>query len=393
LTPRPNERRAISSLDEIDWSFASATTLSTSAHSLHWFPGNFIPQIPSFLIQALSSPSAMVADPFCGSGTVGVEAALLGRNSWQGDSNHVSAMITRAKITLLTDPKLRTDIPALCDSLEWRFLQQSDAIGVNSEGSHSELNSWFHPDTLAQLRSIWKRIESEPNPGTREVLQMLFSDTLFSCASAGRPNTSGGKKRRHHWGWIADNVRPKLLVWHDARRLFFNLLQRTAEVLLATPLVKNVQLAFMSADSRALPLEASTVDLIVTSPPYLGMIDYATANRLTYLWFGWSLDADRLQEIGARSHRKRTSAISDYMRAIRTSAGEIHRVLKPDGACAIVIGASRKFPNANDLVISAFGESMSLFWGPRGRVPSRRRVSERQGTAPTEYICIFRKEP
>jgi hypothetical protein len=302
-------------------------------------------------------------------------------------------MITRAKIILLTDSKLRTDIPSLCDLLEWGFLQQSDSVGISGEGSHPELDSWFHPDTLVQLRSIWKRIESVPNPGTIVVLQMLFSDTLFSCASAGRPHTSGGKRRRHHWGWIADNVRPKSLVWHDARRLFCRSLQKTAEILRATPLVEDVQLAFRPADSRDLPLLTSSVDLVITSPPYLGMIDYATANRLTYMWFGWSLEADRLQEIGARSHRNRTSAIDDYMKAIRVSAGEIHRVLKPNGFCAVVIGASRKFPIANDLVISSFAEGMSLLWGPHGRVPSRRRVSKRQGTAPTEYICVFRKEP
>jgi hypothetical protein len=378
-------------MDEIDWDFAASTTLPTSVHSLHWFPGNFIPQIPSFLIQALSSPSALVADPFCGSGTVGVEAALLGRNSWQSDSNQISGMITRAKIALLTDLSLRTDIPTLCNSLEWRFLKQSDSLGINSEGSHPELNFWFHPDTLAQLRSIWKEIEVVRSPGTRDVLKMLFSDTLFSCASAGRPYTSGGKKRKHHWGWIADNVRPKSLIWHDARRLFCNSLQRTADVLSSTPFVNTVQLGFTSADSRDLPLQSSSVDLVVTSPPYLGMIDYATSNRLTYMWFGWSLEADRGQEIGARSHRNRTSAIDDYMRAIRATTGEIYRVLKPSGFCAVVIGGSRKFPNANDLVISSFAESMNLLWGPRGRVPSRRRVSERLGTAPTEYICVFRK--
>ena len=44
-------------------------------------------------------------------------------------------------------------------------------------------------------------------------------------------------------------------------------------------------------------LSTDCADLIVTSPPYLGMIDYAAASRLTYLWYGWSLADDRKAEI------------------------------------------------------------------------------------------------
>jgi hypothetical protein len=122
------------------------------------------------------------------------------------------------------------------------------------------------------------------------------------------------------------------------------------------------------------------------------MIDYANANRMTYLWFGWEIDEDRKYEIGARSHRKRGSAPADYFAAIEMSAVEIRRILKPTGFCAIVIGASRKFANATDEVINRFADQMRLIWGPEGRTPSRRRVSERHGTVPSEFLCVFRKD-
>jgi hypothetical protein len=392
LTIALSEEQLKSTLSGVDWNFPSVTTLSTSVHSLHWFPGNFIPQIPSFLIQALSRPQAVVFDPYCGSGTTGIEAALIGRDAWLSDRNKVSALITRAKLLLLTSETLRAEISTLSDPLEWSFLQQSDEIGRNGEGGNHELECWYHPDTLAQLRSIWHRIQLPANGASRPVLEMLFSDLLFTCASAGRPRTSGGKKRRHHWGWIADNVRPKALVWHDARRLFCGLLRRTDEVLKATPPVKNVSIRFDQADARALPIADSSVDLIVTSPPYLGMIDYANANRLTYLWFGWQVDEDRQNEIGARCYRKRDSARPDYLAAVNTSVLEMRRVLKKTGFCAIVIGASRKYPGVTEEVIQCFSAGMRLVWGPEGRIPSRRRVSERQGTVPSEFVCVFRRD-
>jgi len=387
-----SEQQLKSALSGVDWNFPAVTTLSTSVHSLHWFPGNFIPQIPSFLIQALSGPSSVVIDPYCGSGTTGIEAALIGRNAWLGDRNRVSALITRAKLLLLTNVAMGSEISALSEPLEWSFLKQSDEVGRNGEGASHELEYWYHPDTLAQLRSIWQRIESAPGENSRPVLEMLFSDLLFTCASAGRPQTSGGKKRRHHWGWIADNVRPQALIWHDARRLFYNLLKRTDEVLKATPLVTNVAITFDQTDARALPLADSSVDLVVTSPPYLGMIDYANANRLTYLWFGWQIDDDRLHEIGARCYRKRDSASADYLAAVDESVLEILRVLKTGGFCAIVIGASRKYPGVTAEVIKSFSDRMRLVWGPEGRTPSRRRVSERQGTMPSEFVCVFRRD-
>src|SRR5207302_5839264 len=71
----------------VDWNFPGATTPQRTVHSLHWFPGNFIPQIPEYLIRLLSSPGDLVADPFVGSGTTAVEALLLGRRSSVADIN------------------------------------------------------------------------------------------------------------------------------------------------------------------------------------------------------------------------------------------------------------------------------------------------------------------
>lgn len=73
------EADVVRRLNGVDWDFPGARTLGGSVHALHWFPGNFIPQIPAHLIQLLSRPGDLVLDPFCGSGTTGAEAYRLGR--------------------------------------------------------------------------------------------------------------------------------------------------------------------------------------------------------------------------------------------------------------------------------------------------------------------------
>jgi hypothetical protein len=384
-----SDERIKAVLGAVDWNFPAATTLATSVHSLHWFPGNFIPQIPSFLIQALSSPGDLVADPFCGSGTTGVEAVLIGRRGWLSDSNAVSSLITRAKILLLTDPVLRSRFSEWCAPVMWQSLSPKRTLSFLE--APQSVSDWFHPDTFVQLNNIWSAIESIENDHCRAVLQMSFSETLFSCASAGRPTTSGGGKRRHHWGWIADNVKPKSYVWHDARRLFQSSVEKTEEVMCATPLFESESLQFQVADARAIPLASNSVDLVVTSPPYLGMIDYANANRLTYNWFSLEMAEDRRSEIGARARRNNLSEPSSYLQAIRLSVAEMTRILKSQRFCAVVIGSSRKFPNMAERVLDIFSEHLRVVFGPVSRMPTRRRVSSRQGTPPNELVCVFRK--
>src|SRR4051794_3889600 len=50
---------AIQNLDRVDWNFPNTGTKPGSVHTLHWFPGNFIPQIPAALIQILSGPDTL----------------------------------------------------------------------------------------------------------------------------------------------------------------------------------------------------------------------------------------------------------------------------------------------------------------------------------------------
>ena len=106
---------------------------------------------------------------------------------------------------------------------------------------------------------------------------------------------------------------------------------------------------------------------------------------------GWSLEADKAKEIGPRFRRNRSNTVHEYLAAIDTSGFEIARVLRPGKYCAIVIGASRKFPDVTQQVISRFSNFLEVAWGPCERIPTRRRISERKGTEPLEMICVFRK--
>jgi hypothetical protein len=144
-------------------------------------------------------------------------------------------------------------------------------------------------------------------------------------------------------------------------------------------------------DARTLEIGEELASLVVTSPPYLGMIDYAKANRLTYMWMGWDLPEDKALEIGARYRRHATSAAERYFADMASCAQAIVTCISRGGYCALVIGASRKYPEAPQRVIDIFAKHLEVMWGPRERTPTRRRVGDRAGTEPKELLCVLKK--
>jgi hypothetical protein len=387
----------------VDWDFPRSTTPIENIHTLHWFPGNFIPQIPSFLIQALSSDGAMVCDPFCGSGTTGIEALRLGRNCLQSDVNRASVQVAAGKLAGFTSGSVAKSLGAVMDGLllELRIPRSSrswkhedleiprSSLSLEQEGSDPELKRWLHPETYNQLGFLWNVVRSSSD--IRPVLEMIFTDTLFACASVGGARTGGGKVRRHHWGWVADNVRPSKLIQHDAVDLFRNRLFRALRILSTERTGLNRTGSVRREDVRSLSLPTESVDLIVTSPPYLGMIDYTAANRLTYMWMGWPSSQDRELEIGARRYRHRSSAAQDYLDSMKVASNEMARILRPSGYCAVVIGASRKYPAAAQDLIKILATFFEIVWGPTARTPTRRRVSVKGAGDSMEFVCVFKK--
>lgn len=373
-------------LDSVDWNFSGVTNAIGGLHRIHWFPGNFLAQIPSYLIEALSRPGDTVADPFCGSGTTGAEAARLGRSSVQADANQLAVEISSAKLHLLSSERCRESLLRVRDKLFWRApLQSKRAVQVSSPG----LLKWFHSETLAELNGVWDLIHSEEFRDSHEVLRVVFSDLLVATSS-GSGTTKSGARRRGHWGWIADNVTPKELRYQPAIEGFRRRIFSLSDAMCSEPLVRESFLV-ARASAEALPWRDESVDCIVTSPPYFAMIDYALANRLSYLWFGLSMESDRSREIGARFKRRRLASSVEYLEQMDACSREFLRVLRPGGYAAIVLGCSRGREDVLLEALKRFSNYLKPTWGPIQRISSRRRVSPASSSGSSEVVAVLRK--
>lgn len=341
-------------LGKVDWEFSdySSALFKADINSIHWYPGSFVPQIPSILIGLLSNAGDTVLDPFAGSGIALVEAARLGRKYIGVDVNPFAMKIAQAKF----------DSVIHCDT-DW-FTKEEDQIKClqplddheaycDTMGIDLEVNQWFEIGTLRSLLALHRHVCEERNDTLANIKQVIFSSILNRCSS-----------QREHYTYITDRCFPKQLITRPAKELYLTQLSLLS---LAVDEMRSqfkrlhqsewetcVQGSVRVGDSRNLSfISPASIDLVVTSPPYLGVNDYVRSLRLTYMFLPhYGDDTALMLEIGARRKRFRKTALSEYLDEMGGVFQEIKRVLKPSGFMCLVIGEGRGKVNLGGPLVS-----------------------------------------
>lgn len=374
---------SISKLTQLDWDYEG--DLSESAFSaLHFHPGRFISQIPAALIGRLTQPGDTVLDPFCGSGTTLLEAQRLGRRSIGIDVNPVSILIAKGKAHRQRAERIEMLMYGHLNRLISLRLEASSKQSVQFALPPSTVQGakWFHHATLLDLTLIWQYIES-CRGSAQGLLQFCFSCILMPACNETR-----------HWGYVCDNTRPL-----SSRRVnVFNLFETAVSKLIEaykerdqhrTENLHTVQLHCGDATSMLSRMNDESVDLVVTSPPYFGVVDYVKSQRLTMEWFGYDISTHRSLETGARSKRSRLAARQEYLDEIQEIFSQTARVMRRNAYCCIVIGQSLKREDYLDEMeerISTAGLQLEL--------KTHRAIAVGRRQAPSlkeEVLLIYRK--
>jgi DNA methylase len=164
---------AYTRLQQIDWTFANARTRGQT-HGIHPYPAKFIPQIPQALISALHpGDGTAVMDPFCGSGTTLVEAALADIPAVGVDLHPLACLISKVKVTLLSR--------SLTDAAE-DALQRAPQTN-NMPPAIPALDHWFRQDVQRALAALIRSIDAEPDPDVRDALRVAFSSIVVRVSN------------------------------------------------------------------------------------------------------------------------------------------------------------------------------------------------------------------
>ena len=162
LTSQMN-RNYRSELGRTDWDFTRENGNGSLA-TFHWYPAQFIPQLPGILINYFSNPGDTVLDPFCGCGTTLVEAYKFGRRAIGIDLNPIAVIIAKAKLipfeqemfsVFLKRYLIIPEIPKDTESIGKDLLSKDANLLVPN---YEEKSNWYHPDTLRELAALWTAI-------------------------------------------------------------------------------------------------------------------------------------------------------------------------------------------------------------------------------------------
>jgi len=153
------------------WDFTGVTPKETGYFThdfLRWY-GKLIPQLVEKVVSRYSEEGDLVLANFSGSGTVALEASLLGRNVIGVDANPLAMLVARVK----TNP-FRGGVAALLPQIRKSYLQHMSSL----EYGLGALSKWFHSEQDRELLSLAAACCEVPNPVLADYLALALASSV-----------------------------------------------------------------------------------------------------------------------------------------------------------------------------------------------------------------------
>jgi hypothetical protein len=401
--PPETERDVVRALAEVDWDFADFRPATTDGiHTIHWYPAIFPPGVAGTSIDILRGSGRTFLDPFCGSGVATTEAWFRGLRAVGIDNNRFAIEMSRAKLPLVQRGTFELASRFVTSYLTYRrslldtFRRYAPQRICERASLDEECIRWFAPAVLAEIALIKSWI-GEVDHDWRRVFTVLLSSLLHKSLSV---------VRAYHYTYIVDRSRVKQEAHDpvDVPSLFSSkLLDSFTEGAAVREQAKRGGLILENQDppryfkglaQQTQRFLSGPADLVVTSPPYFGMNDYARSQYLSWLVFRWDgYEEDILTESGARRTRWSEKSLAGYHSDIRLAFHEIAFSMASGGYLAMVLGRSQselaRKQNPTEDAANALAEVNFIpVWKGQRRVRFRKI-----NTVPyrSEMIWVFRK--
>jgi len=289
-------------------------------------------QLPRFFIELLTLPGDSVYDPFSGRGTTIIEAALLGRNVIANDVNPLSAILSKPRLEI----PAKEDISKRLASLVFEVDQKADL----------DLSMFYHPDTEAEIVSLKNYLQQRKADGVEDQidrwLRMVATNRLSGHSSGFfsvytlPPNQAVSAESQKK----INQKRNQSPQYRDVKKIIerktISLLKNLKLSEIANLRQASQTAIFLEQDASSTPeIESSSVNLTVTSPPFLDIVQYLKDNWLR-CWFN-DLDSSAIEK---RITMAKT--VQSWSEAMGRVFLELYRITAPGGWVAFEVGEVRK---------------------------------------------------
>ena len=296
-------------------------------HRLHPYLGKFVPQLVEIFLRKFEP--ATVCDPFAGSGTTLVEAAALGIDAVGCDISAFNCLISRVKTARYDLGLLRSELDDILD----RVLASSDDRlldeGLPTDSS-AYLAKWLAPAALESLRT-YQSLISDYTYG--DVMRLILSRSARSARRTTHFDLDFPKNPQiepYHCYKHGRICRPT----QDAEQFLKRYTRDTFNRIREFSMIRNGgSVTVLSGDSAKESFPEH--ELVVTSPPYVGLIDYHEQHRYAYELLGFPWRAD--EEIGSASKGNSQRARSQYLENMVDVFGNVNKSLSRDGRMVVIV--------------------------------------------------------
>ncbi|QLH72035.1 DNA methyltransferase [Rhodopseudomonas palustris] len=345
-------------------------------HQLAPYIGKLKPIIARQLLEALTLPGDTVLDCFSGSGTIPLEALLLGRKVLAYDANPYAVTLTRAKL----------EAPASIEEARERLSMRLAAAARRPVCAPADVPEWvrkfFHPDTLRDALSFADEcIESDD--------QFLLA-CLLSILHHQRPGFLSYPSS-HLIPYLRDRKFPKenFPDLYGARALEPRLLAKINRTYKDIPEIDRSGVLQVGRVSVFDLQVDRPIDAVVTSPPYMNALDYVRDNRLR-MWFLDRNTANYSPEPTEKLDQSDAITVAFARNALKR--------LRTGGRCILIVGETvlRKRVTSHPAErmldrLTAEYSDLHLERIIRDEIPDVRRSRRTSGATKRELILVLQK--
>ena len=374
---------------------------------IHPFPARMAPEIASRSLLEVPA-GGQVLDPMCGSGTVARAAVEAGHRCVGMDVDPLAVLMARAWTTPVDLPRIHGAAEELVRNA--KALADREIERPTDSATVRFISYWFAPRQEAELARLATALRRREEP-IRNVLAVALSRIVISKEMMASLARDTSHSRPHK---VADSND------FDVHVGFLRSARQVAARL--DPGRIKGRADIRRADARSLDdVEDASVDLALTSPPYLNAIDYLRGHRLALVWLGYgvgALRAVRADSVGTERALPETEA-PDVARFVRDAEDstlasrhrgwirryafdmtavlrQLRRVVKRSGRVVLVLGNSflrgATIDNASLVESLARGIGFETRSRQEREIPARRRYLPPPGAGRSALDSRMRTE-